>query len=86
MANVVMLGVLSIGVARVAPVGRLGGLPLLVLGEARGDALEQVLGFGVPRGVAAGGGLWRGRLRFGVPHCDSIHRSGAANNQAESNN
>jgi hypothetical protein len=41
-------------VARPAPVGGRGGLPLLVLGQALGDALEQVLGFGVPLGVASG--------------------------------
>jgi hypothetical protein len=58
-------------VARVAPVGGRGGLPLLVIGEARGDALEQVLGFGVPRGVAGGGGLLRG-LRF-VPHGEPMN-------------
>jgi hypothetical protein len=52
--------------------------------ELLADALEQALGFGAPLGVAAGGGL-RGRLRFGVPHSDPIHRSGAQNNQAESN-
>jgi hypothetical protein len=44
-------------VARVTPVGGLGGLLLLVGSQAAGDALQQVLRFGVALGVAAGGGF-----------------------------
>ncbi|MCC6395026.1 MAG: hypothetical protein IT167_30825 [Bryobacterales bacterium] len=62
-------------VAGVTPIGGLGGLALMVVGQAAGDALQQVLGVGVPFGVAACGGLFGG-LGFGVPHREPIHHFG----------
>ena len=45
-------------VARVTPVGGLGGLLLLVGSQAAGDALQQVLRLGVAGGVRFRGGLF----------------------------
>jgi hypothetical protein len=58
-----------------------------VLGQAAGDALQQVVGFGAPLGVAGGGGLFGlGGLCSGVLHRESIHRFGRGKKQAEPNN